>query len=248
MSDVIFLDPSIAIPDDITEITQLCKDVLLTKLLCSVVDEELCPFDSSNGVFDAKNGNWQAVPKPKIKKLNNITGVSELLFETDDYIIDFIGGRVVLLTPLTTDESLIATYTFFPFTDPQLFQIASHSASEISVLIYRPVDQDNIPEDYRPAICKRFYTNVLRALILESKDFFSVSVGGRTINKSNIVSQTNQIIQDNEAQLLSDLQMLRHYNKTNRILPKIINIETISNDAFIGEQTIQAILSDAEIS
>lgn len=228
MSDVVFLDPSIAIPDDITEITQLCKDVLLTKLLCSIVDEELCPFDSSNGVFDAKNGTWQAAPKPKVKKLNNVTGVSELLFETDDYTIDFTGGRVVLLTPLTTDESLLVTYTFFPFTDPQLFQIARNSASEISVLIYRPVDQNNIPEDYRPAICKRFYTNVLRALILESKDFFSVSVGGRTINKTNIVSQTNQIIQDNEAQLLSDLQMLRHYNKTNRILP-VISISKIVN-------------------
>lgn len=247
MSDVIFLDPSVSIPNDITEITLLCKDVLLTKLFCTVVDEELVPFDTSNSVFDAKHGSWLAAPKPKVEKIDN-TGTTILLFETTDYSIDFIGGRVTLTTPLVSGETLIVSYTFFPFTDPQLVEIAKHSTSEISVLVYRPINQDDIHEDYRPPICKRFYTNVLKSLILEARDFFSISVAGRTINKSSIVNQINTIIKQNEEQLLSDLQMLRHFNKTNRILPKIEVEQIILSDMFVGETTIQNITSDAEIA
>lgn len=233
MSDVVFLDPSVSIPNDITEIMLLCKDVLLTKLVCRIVDEVLIPFDNSNGVFDAKNVNWIAAPRPIVKRIDN-TGAEIILLENDDYTIDLLGGRIILVTPLTTTETLTTSYSFFPFTDPQLLEITKHSAAEISVLIYRPVDQNNIPADYRPAICKRFYTNVLKALIIEAKDFFSVGVGGRTINKSNIVSQTNQIIEQNESQLLSDLQMLRHYNKTNRILPILTSTETLNSDTEIS--------------
>ena len=233
MSDVIFLDPSVSIPNDITEIALLCKDVLLTKLVGRVVDEVLIPFDNSNGVFDAKNGTWVAVPRPIVKRIDD-TGVETILLEIIDFTLDLTGGRVTLVTPLTATESLTVSYSFFPFTDPQLFEITKNAAAEISVLIYRPVDQNNIPADYRPAICKRFYTNALKALILEAKDFFSVGVGGRTINKANIVSQTNQIIEQNESQLLSDLQMLRHYNKTNRILPKITSTENLSSNTEIS--------------
>lgn len=230
MSDVIFLDPSVQIPGDVQTITQLCKDVLLNKLICRIVDEDLCPVDTSNAVFDAKRGVWQTFPAPKIFTIDS-TGVKTQLFTPADYDVQFLAGRVDLVTPTTS--IVRASYTFFPFTDPQLTNFVLHSIDEISVLVYRPINKDNIPADYRPAICKRLYTNVLKALLLEAKDFFSVSVSGRSVNKAPIAGQINTIITQNETQLQAELNMLRHYNKTNRMLPSLESDNTIGSDAEI---------------
>lgn len=232
MGDIIFLNPSIVIPGDITTLTQLCKDTLLSKLFCQVVDEELCPIDNTDTIFDAKNINWFAAPTPKIKKINTDGSVT-LLFSSADYTVDLVGGRITLTSALTEGQTLTASYTFFPFTDTQLNQILEGTVIEISVLTYRPIDTANILQDYRPVICKRFYTNILKTLIIEARDFFSVTVAGRTINKTVIVPQINTIIDQNERQVLSDINILRHFNKTNRILPRITVTKTLISDTEI---------------
>ena len=252
MSDIVFLDPSQAIPADVTTLMQLCKDVLLTKLSCRVVDEQLCPIDNTNEVFDSKNVNWILPATPKIFKGDNSggggCGAGSLLFSPADYTVDLLGGRVTLVTPLATDETLTASYNFFPFTDPQLAEIVKSTIVEISTLIYRPITFLNIPMDYRPVICQRLYTNVLKSLILEAREYFSVTVAGRTINKSNIVAQINAIITQNEIQVISTISILRHYNKTNRVLPKIELAKTIGSDSLVVETQIKTIKSDAEVT
>jgi len=65
MSDIIFLNPASAVPSDVATLTQLCKDVLLTKLSCRIVDEKLCPADTTNLIFDSTNGNWLTAPTPQ---------------------------------------------------------------------------------------------------------------------------------------------------------------------------------------
>lgn len=252
MSDVIFLNPSIAIPGDVATLTQLCKDVLLTKLSCRVVDEQLCPIDNTNTTFDSLNLNWILPSTPKIFKNDNSVsggcGTGTLLFSPAGYSVDLLGGRVTLVTPLVDPETLTASYNFFPFTDPQLVEMVKSTIAEISTLIYRPIPLNAIPVDYRPVICKRLYTNVLKSLILEAREFFSVTVAGRTINKSNIVAQINTIIDQNERQVLADLNILRHYNKTNRVLPTITLTKTVLSGSFVGQRTIQTINSDTEVA
>ena len=252
MSDVIFLNPAAAIPGDVTTLTQLCKDVLLTKLSCRVIEELLCPIDTTDKIFDSVNPNWVLPSTPKVFKNGSGTsggcGTGTLLFTPADYSIDFPNGRVTLVAALVTGETLTASYNFFPFTDAQLVQIVQSTVTEISTLIYRPIPQDAIPEDYRPVICNRFYTNILKTLILEARDFFSVTVAGRTINKTSIVPQINTIIDQNERQVLPALVILRHYNKTNRIIPIITLTKTITSGAFHGERTLKTIPSDAEVA
>ena len=251
MSDVIFLNPATAIPGDVTTLTQLCKDVLLTKLSCRVVDEQLCPIDNTDTVFDSLHTNWVLPATPKVFKNGSGTGgacgTGTLLFTPADYSIDLLAGRVTLVNALVAGETLTANYNFFPFTDPQLVEIVKSTIVEISGLIWRPIPQNAIPSDYRPVICERFYTNVLKSLILEARDFFSVTVAGRTINKSGIVAQISAIIDQNETQVLPALNVFRHYNKTNRVLPTITLTKTIASEAFNGQRTIQTITSDATV-
>ena len=105
---------------------------------------------------------------------------------------------------------------------------------EISVLVYRPINQDSIHYDYAVAICKRLYTNVLKALLIEARDYFSVSVGGRSINKTNVVGQLNSIIEQNETQLQAEINVLRTFNKTNRVLPSFPSTKSIQSSSTIN--------------
>ena len=140
-----------------------------------------------------------------------------------------------------------ADYTFFPFTDSQLSEMVKQALTEICNLTYRHIDPNDIGQKYLPSICKRLYTNVLKSLQLRAKDFFSVSVAGRTINKASIVSQTNEIITLNETQLTPEIEALRYYNQSNRLLPSIELIKTINSSGFVGIETTQTINSDTDI-
>lgn len=244
MSDVIFLDLSIVSAKSITQLALACKAVVLADLAIFICDEDLCP-DSTNTVFTSRHKNWLTGPAPKIFTIDD-TGIETLIFTPADYTISIVNGSVQL-TASTTD-TVRANYSFFPFTDPQLVELAKEALREISVIIYRPINPDNIEKDYRPAICKRLYTNTLKALLLEAKDFFSVSIAGRSISKTTIVSQINAVIDQNETQLLTELQSLIHHNRTNRFLPTIELTNDLDSNAFVGEEITKTINSDAEIS
>ena len=245
MSDIIFLDPAAQTPDDITTLTQICKQNMLTFLSCRIVEETLIP-DASNEVFSSKNTDWLAIPSPVINIIDS-TGVKTLQIEDTDYTVDLLSGKITFLSPPVTG-TVQADYTFFPFTDTQLTEMVKQALLEICNLTYRHIDPNNINEKYLPPICKRLYTNVLKSVQLRSKDFFSVSVAGRTINKSSIVSQTNAIIDQNEKQLNPEIEALRFYNQSNRITYIAELLKTIKSDGFVGEETIQTITSDAEIT
>ena len=214
---------------DTTALTTECKSTLFPFLFIRVVDEDLRP-DSTNTIFASKHSNWLATPAPKITTINSL-GVETLRFTPADYTINFSTGTVTFV--LATTDLIRAEYNYFPFTDAQLIDLTKHSLQEISTLIYRPIDENDIPQDYRMPICKRLYTNTLKTLLLEAKDFFQVSVGGRVINKTNIVPQINAIIEQNEEPLKDEINILRTFNKTNRILATFSSTKTLDSKAKI---------------
>lgn len=244
MSDVILLAPSIGLSASLTSLVQTCKQNLLSKLTCRILREILCG-EEDNKTYLAKHKNWVEPPQHKIRTIDE-NAVETRKFETADYTLDKADGKVTFNTTVT--DVVEADYTFFPFTDSQLNEAGKDALIELGVLIYRNINELNIPEDYRPAICKRLYTNILKVLLLEARDFFSVAVGGRTIDKTNIVPQINAIIEQNEKQLQAEINVFRHFNKTNRISPKFEIAKIISADAFVGQETTQNITSDAEVS
>jgi len=230
MSHKIFLTPACALPSSITQLAGQCKSNLLTYLYVRVCEEILRP-SSDNETFTSKHPNWIPSPEPKITSYSTL-GVERLLFEGTNYALQLTEGSIEFTTAVM--DTVKASYYYFPFTDLQISNICWCSLHEISVLIYRTIDENNIHQDYRVAICKRLYTNLLKALLLEARDYFSVSVGGRTISKTNIVAQLNVIIEQNESQLWEEINALRHFNKTNKMLPTFPVSETLDSNAEIS--------------
>lgn len=228
MSHTIFVTPSSVLPGDINDLATFCKNNLLSYLYVRIVDEDLRP-NSANLVFQSKHRNWLSFPEPKIITITN--GVSTLKFAPTHYSVNLAEGKATFVS--ATTDPVRADYYYFPFSDEQIGSLTLESMQEISALIYRPIDENKIPQDYRPTICKRLYTNLLKALLLEARDFFSVSVGGRNIDKSNIVDQINSIIDQNEKQVMSEINTLRNFNKTKRVLPSVETVKTITSNASI---------------
>jgi hypothetical protein len=230
MPPIIFLTPAEGIPNDVEDLAQTCKINFMFYLQVHIAEEDLLP-NAIGKVFTAKYHDWQQSPAPKITTINDL-GVETLQYVTTDYTISYADGQVTLVT--ATTDTVRADYAFFPFTDDQLLQLTHSVIHELSALIYRPINESDIPMDYRPLICRKLYTKLLRSLLLESKDFFSVSVGGRTISKANITSQMLQIIVSNETEVLAYLDILRNYNKTNRILPTMTSTKTLSSNTRVS--------------
>jgi len=229
MSHTIFLTPLSAVPQSIVQLSGECKETLLSMLQIRIMEEDLRP-SADNKTFTSKHPTWLASPAPKITAINSL-GVETLKFITTDYVQNLVNGSVTFGT--ATTDIIRADYFYFPFTDAQLADIAMHSLQEISVLIYRPINENLIEQDYLTPICQRLYTNVLKALLIEARDYFSVSVGGRTVNKTNIVGQINAIIEENEKQLQEAINTLRIFNKTNRVLPSFTATKTLNSAAQI---------------
>lgn len=232
MSVNIYLTPISGLPQNITQLALHCKTQLLSMLYVRIVEEDLRP-SADNKTFTAKHSNWLDNPKPRVIAINSL-GVETLKFEgtgAADYAISDTGGTITFVT--ATTDLIRADYVYFPFTEQQLARFGIQSLRELSVLIYRPINANCIHYDYAVAICKRIYTNVLKALLLEARDYFSVSVGGRSINKTNVVGQLNAIIEQNEVQFQAEVNVLRTFNKTNRILPAFIGTKTIQSNSQI---------------
>jgi hypothetical protein len=230
MPPIIFLTPAEGIPHDVQDLAQTCKTNFLFYLQVRIAEEDLLP-DPTNKIFTAKHCSWQQSPAPRVIKIDDL-GIETLQYTPADYTVSYAGGRITFGT--ATTDTIRADYTFFPFTDDQLLQITHSVIGELSALIYRPINESDIPADYRPLVCKKLYTKLLRSLLLESKDFFSVSVGGRTISKANITSQVLQIIQSNEEEILAYIDILRNYNKTNRILPIMTVAKTLNSNTRVS--------------
>jgi len=208
MSDITFLSPA-----TVSALTPECL-ALLSSLHVEIIDEDLEPEIAGSQTYVARWKNWLATPRPRVRKINTTTGVETLLFTTADYTIDFAAGQITLTAP-TTDIIRI-DYFYQPLNNTLLERLLATSVKEVSVLIGRPIDANNIHIDYQAAICKRLYTNILKNLMIETRDFFALGVAGRSVSTDQVPSHFDMIIKQNEAQLLSDLNFLRYYNKTNR--------------------------------
>jgi hypothetical protein len=230
MPPIIYLTPVSALPTSVAQLSFHCKQQLLSMLYVRIVEEDLIPR-ADGKTFVSKHGNWMEYPRPRVIKISTL-GVETLLQETTDYTVSYTGGVVTLLS--ATTDIIRVDYNYFPFTDPQLANFTLAALHEISVLIYRTINENNIPCDYAVTICKRLYTIVLKALLLEARDYFSVSVGGRTISKTNIAAQIESMVTLNEQMVKEEVDILRVFNKTNRVLPKFTQSNILDSNAEIN--------------
>ena len=214
---------------NISNLAHYCKMSMLSYLYLRIADEELRPRENKK-TFIAKRGNWLLIPEPKIITVSTL-GVETLRYLTTNYTLNDTEGSITFLS--ATDDTVRASYYCWPISDIQLVDLAKKSFNEISTLIFRQIDENNIHPDYQVAICKRLYTNILRVLLLEARDYFSVSVGGRVISKTNVVPQISQIIIEHEKVLAEELSILRSFNKTNRMLPVFPTEQTLKSNTVI---------------
>lgn len=165
-------------------------------------------------LFFGRFPEWQSAPVAKIRRIDT-NGVETVLFNVDDYTLNLAAGEVTLVSGVGTDV-IRADYFYAPINDTLLERLLSIAIKEVSVLIHRPIDELNVLPDYESVVCKRLYTNILKNLLIESRNFFSVAVGDRQIGKEQIPSQLEAMRQSNEAELLLEVNQLRNWNKTKR--------------------------------
>jgi hypothetical protein len=79
------------------------------------------------------------------------------------------------------------------------------------------VNTDDVNASYKEAILKKAYTNAFKCLIEPTFNYFSVQVGGRTIDKTALVDSIKTIIETNEELLKQEINSLRNFNQTNRL-------------------------------
>jgi len=211
MPDIVFLSPS-----TISTLTAECR-ALLSNLTVEIIDENLMQLSAGNDkVFMGRYNGWESTPQgtPKIRRIDT-DGTETVLFNGSDYTIDFPAGEVTLATGAGTDI-IRADYFYAPLNDTLLERLLAIAVKEVSVLIHRPIDDTNVLTDYRAAVCKRLYTNVLKNLMIEARNFFSVQIGERSISKEQIPAQLEKIKKSNEEDLLLELNQLRNWNQTKR--------------------------------
>ena len=209
MPHITFLTPA-----TVSALSAECK-ALLSNLTVEIIDEDLLQKETgSDDVFFARFDGWQAVPAPKIRTIDT-NGVETVLFATSDYTIDLAGGEVTLASGAGTDK-VRADYFYAPLNDTLLERLLALAIKEVEVLIHRPIDDNNILRDYKAPVCKRFYTNVLKNLLIESRNFFAVAISDRTISKEQIPAQLQAMRESNEAELMLEINQLRNWNKTKR--------------------------------
>ena len=230
MAQIVYLTPITGVPMTVTQLALFCKSQLLSMLFVRIVGEDLLP-QADNKTFVAKHCDWKEHPAPRIVTINNL-GVETPKLASVDYTVSITGGAVTF--GIATTDTVRADYYYFPFTEQQLSRFAQQALREISTLIFRPINENAIPHDYAPCLCKRLYTLVLKALLIEARDYFAVSVAGRSVNKTNVVNQINLIIDQNEKQLQDEINVLRSFNKTNRILPKFTGTNAIKSNSQIN--------------
>lgn len=206
--------PVFLAPSTVSALTAECK-ALLSNLSVEIVDEDLCPESSGSTTYVGRYDYWLAYPVPKIRKIGT-DGVETLLFVGTDYTLDLAAGQIVLGSAPAAGEVIRADYFYAPLNDTILERLLSIAVKEIEVLIHRSIDDTNILRDYKAAVCKRLYTNVLKNLLIEARNFFSFSAGGRSLSKGEIVGHLSSMVRENEDELILEIRQLRDWNKTER--------------------------------
>jgi hypothetical protein len=192
-----------------------CTQSYLSSLSVEIIDEDLDRKGSSTTVYAAKAKNLFTFPYPRIRKIDASTGIETLLIEGTDYSINHTEGEITFGS--APSGVIRADYFYHPLDDTVLTNLLEKSVAEIATLIYRRIDLQNIPGEYTAVICKRLYSNVLKNLMIETKDYFAVAVAGRSISKDQVPSHFDLLIKDNEAQLMQEINSLRNFNTTNRL-------------------------------
>jgi hypothetical protein len=187
----------------------------LRDLTIGIKDEDLVPASAlPSTTFKSRHKNWKSFPVPLIRKID-AAGIETLLHSPADYSLNLTDGEVTLTS--ATSDIIRASYNFDPVADSELMDELESARKEVSTLVFRTIDPLDVHESYSEAITKRAYTNVLKKLVVDARDFYSISIAGRSINKDSIVQHYNQIIEQNEKQLLSELNILRYYNTSRRL-------------------------------
>lgn len=207
MGHITFLSPA-----TISALTTECK-AMLTGLCVEIIEEDLDRKTSGSDIYVSKNRAWLSTPKSRIRLVDS-AGIETLLFEGPDYSLDLDAGEVTLVS--STTDIVRADYFYQPLTDTILERLLAQSIKEVEVLIHRPIDDNNILRDYQAPVCKRLYTNVVKNLVLEARNFFSIGVGDRIINKEQIPGHLQAMWQVNEEDLMKEVTQLRDWNRTKR--------------------------------
>lgn len=200
---------------DASQLLPKCSQSFLAKLYVTVCHQQLTPTESGGTVYDVGVENLLTFPPPVVHKIDPVTGVETLLYVDVDYTINHSAGEITLL--VATSDIIQIDYSYIPFTDAQYNTIFELAIQEVAVLIHRTIDEDNIPVEYEAAICLQFAINVLKALIIETRNFFSVSVAGKTVNKTDIPKTILTIIELYQENLMLLIKQLRDWNNTARL-------------------------------
>lgn len=180
----------------------------------NVIDEDLAVTNSFT-IYQAENRQWRSFPVPRVRKIDS-TGLEMLLVPVTNYSIDAANGKVTLVVAALSTDVIRADYSFDVFTDAQLSDLLVQSAREVNNLVHRFIDTTDVDPAYKEAILKRAFSNGFKCLMEPMFNFYSASVGGRTVDKTMLVDSVKKIIDENESFLVQDINSLRNYNQTNR--------------------------------
>lgn len=191
---------------------------LLHGLSVEIIEEDLVFVELGSGsseIFAAKYRNWIAYPVPRIRTIA-VDGTTTLLIQGTDYTVDADNGRITIIAGTEDGVVVRADYYYAPITNELLEQYLSLSVAEIAAAIYRPIDVSAIHPAYLPTVGKRLYTYVLVGLIMEARNFFSLSVAGRSIQKNDVVTNLEKAVEVNEELVQKGINALRLWSPANR--------------------------------
>ena len=186
----------------------------LEKFSYEIVDEDLAPDTTAYLRYDSLNKEWLGFPREKVRVI--AAGVETYIFPTD-YVVNIADGYITFSVARSATDTIRVDYFCKPFSAAQLLSIVQAGRKQMQVISFHTIDPNDIPENYQEMIIKRCYTIALRELQFPAVKYFSISVGGRTMDKSTQVATINAMIESNEKDLLSEINAVRYFDKTNVI-------------------------------
>lgn len=192
-----------------------CAESFLSTLCVNILDQDLTPTISGGTVYATGSTNIKQDPPPFVRTIDPSTNVETPLFEGTDYTVNYITGEITLA--VATSDIVRVDYSYRPLSDVAIDTLFNLSIQEVAVLIRRKIDPQSIPAEYEPAICLQLVMNVIKTLMLLTRDFFTVSVAGKSVSKNNVPAAYELIIKEYQSQLMAQVNQLRHWNTTNRL-------------------------------
>lgn len=184
----------------------------LSKFTCSVANEQLSPNDVAYARYNSATKNWIATPAPKVRV--GSAGVETLIFPTA-YTVDYTGGFITFSVARASTDLVYADYEKSPFIDSELTSMLESAVKQIRVLTFHAIESSDIPVNYSEAIIKKAIIIALREIQYPTTKYFAISIGGRSIDKSQQVTQIESLIASSETDLMKDINVIRYYDKTN---------------------------------